>query len=107
MFTVLAHSLSRGDVKQDPEKQAKDMNKFWNRLKLPTTLGIYRISGLQNPKPMSQTQKISGARQETQGVKERNLPVVGPVQSGWEALLDGIPLQFPAHPKGPTDSSVG
>lgn len=33
---------------------------------------------------MSQTQKISGARQETQGVKGRNLPMVGSVQGRWE-----------------------
>lgn len=98
IFTILAHSLSRGYVKRNLEKQAKDMNTFWNRLKMPPTLGHTGSVDSEIQKPTSQTRKISGARQETQGAKERNLPVVGPVQSGWEALLDGVALQVPAHP---------
>ena len=59
------------------KKQVKDVNKFWNRLKIQPTLGIQRFSGSVNLKSMLQTQKILEGKQETQGVRMRDLPSAG------------------------------
>lgn len=101
IFTILAHSLSRGYVKRNLEKQAKDMNTFWNRLKMPPTLGYTGSVDSEIQKPMSQTRKISGARQETQGAKESNLPVWwGLCRVGGRPCLTALPFKSLLTPRG-------